>query len=269
MDILRRSMAPVSDAAWKEIDEEARRVLAGNLTCRRLVDFDGPRGWDLSSVNLGQLQEVTKKPVKGVDWGMRVVQPLAEVRVPFQVDKWEMDNVDRGCETPDLDAVADAARKTALFEEMAVCHGLDEACIRGMCQDSPHKPVSVPADVSDFLPALEGAVVNLQKAGVGGPYALLLDSDMYQLVMAGDNRGYPLHKRVTELAEGGLHWGPAVKGGILLSQRGGDFKLTVGVDVSVGYKGDSTKKVDLYLTESFTFQVLEPAAAVALQAKSK
>jgi len=50
----------------------------------------------------------------------------------------------------------------------------------------------------------------------------------------------------------------------LLSVRGGDYELHVGQDWSVGYLGHDRQTVELFLTESFTFRVLEPAAAVPL-----
>jgi uncharacterized linocin/CFP29 family protein len=52
---------------------------------------------------------------------------------------------------------------------------------------------------------------------------------------------------------------------VLLSVRGGDYQLTVGEDLSIGYALTDRHTVELYLTESFTFRVLEPAAAVHLK----
>jgi uncharacterized linocin/CFP29 family protein len=54
-----------------------------------------------------------------------------------------------------------------------------------------------------------------------------------------------------------------------MSMRGGDFKLTVGEDFSIGYLEHTAKTVQLYLEESFTFQVLSPQAAVRLAYTSK
>ena len=44
MDLLKRSHAPITPEAWKQIDAEAKRVLQINLAGRKLVDFDGPTG---------------------------------------------------------------------------------------------------------------------------------------------------------------------------------------------------------------------------------
>ena len=44
--------------------------------------------------------------------------------------------------------------------------------------------------------------------------------------------------------------------------------MTVGQDLSIGYRSHDKENVDLYLTESFTFRVLEPAAGVELKYKA-
>jgi len=51
----------------------------------------------------------------------------------------------------------------------------------------------------------------------------------------------------------------------VLSMRGGDFELTVGQDLSIGYASHDRTTVELYLTESFTFRVLEDKASIYLK----
>ena len=58
---------------------------------------------------------------------------------------------------------------------------------------------------------------------------------------------------------------PLLEGGIILSVRGGDFELTLEQDISIGFDSSDKDKVELYLAESFTFRVLEPAAAIELR----
>ncbi|MEZ4309875.1 MAG: family 1 encapsulin nanocompartment shell protein [Polyangiaceae bacterium] len=64
-----------------------------------------------------------------------------------------------------------------------------------------------------------------------------------------------------QIVDGPLVWAPVLDGAVFLSTRGGDFELTVGQDLSIGYASYERSRVELYLTESFTFRVLEPAAA--------
>jgi uncharacterized linocin/CFP29 family protein len=88
----------------------------------------------------------------------------------------------------------------------------------------------------------------------------------YDELSAASEDGYPLRKRIERsLIDGPFVWAPALTGAVLMSTRGGDFELTVGQDLSIGYAYHEKHQVELYLTESFTFRVLEPKAAVWLQ----
>ena len=53
---------------------------------------------------------------------------------------------------------------------------------------------------------------------------------------------------------------------MLLSTAGGDFELTIGQALAIGYASHDRNEVELFLTESFTFRVLRPEAAVELGA---
>ena len=46
MEWLRRSAAPLSEKVWKEIDSIAGSMFKQTVVARRIVDFDGPRGWN-------------------------------------------------------------------------------------------------------------------------------------------------------------------------------------------------------------------------------
>lgn len=263
MDILKRAMAPIGEQGWQEIETEVKRVLNGNLAARGLVDFTGPSGWEKSAVNLGTMRLGKKELVKGVEWGLREVMPLLEARIPFALDVWELDNISRGAEAPELDPAGKAAQKAALFEESVIYHGFPNAGFKGICEDAA--AVSLPSEAADFEAAVEDAIFTLQKHGVEGPYQLALGDEPYRKVMAGDGKGYPLHRRLRELLGNDLKWSPALEDGVLFSRRGGDFIFTCGQDLSIGYHKHDAKKVELFLTESFAFQVLEPAAAVILK----
>jgi uncharacterized linocin/CFP29 family protein len=49
-----------------------------------------------------------------------------------------------------------------------------------------------------------------------------------------------------------------------VSMRGGDFLFDSGEDISIGYEHHDAQTVALYLSESFSFRVVTPEAAVAL-----
>ena len=70
---------------------------------------------------------------------------------------------------------------------------------------------------------IERAVNALRLAGVNGPYALLLGADSYSALTGGSDEGYPVLKHIQKLIDREIVWSPAVKGGVVVSTRGGDF----------------------------------------------
>jgi len=264
-DLLRTNLAPIPEVAWKEIELQSSRLLKGNLSARNLVDFNGPMGMAHAGVNLGHLKVVPGTEVDGVGWGVREVLPLVEFRVPFKLGLWGLDDLVRGAKAPDLGALTTAALRAARFEETALYHGFPGAGIRGLLEASSHAPVLLIPDRSRLAEAVEAAILAIQEAGVGGPFALVLGTEPYQWVMVGEPDAYPLRNRLEKLVAGGIHWSPALQGGAVLSRRAGSFEMTVGQDLAIGYTIHDSTEVSLYFTESFTFRVLDPAAAMALK----
>jgi len=265
MDILKRNLAPLTGEAWTEIEEQAKKTLTGNLSARGVVDFDGPHGWELASINLGRVVFDKTGVIDGVLFGARKVQPLIEVKVPFSLSMDEMDAISRGLRDPDLEPVEIAAQKAAHFEEKAIWNGFRKGGIMGIFESAALKPVTLKKDPGGFPAAVEQAVVAIQKTGIGGPYNMVLGTEPYQRLMQGDEKGFPLVNRIKGILEGEILWSPAIKGGVILSSRGGDYILTLGQDFSIGYASHNADKINLYIMESFTFQVLEPRAAVELK----
>jgi uncharacterized linocin/CFP29 family protein len=58
---------------------------------------------------------------------------------------------------------------------------------------------------------------------------------------------------------------PFVEDAFLVSDRGGDFEMVIGQDISIGYESHTQKEVQLYFTESFTFHVVDPDAVVVFK----
>jgi uncharacterized linocin/CFP29 family protein len=266
MDLLKRELAPITSEAWQQIDEEARRVLSLHLAGRKLVDFSGPHGWGLGAVNTGRLDHIDKGPVQHVAHAIRVVAPLVELRSPIVLPILELDYAARGANDLDLDPVIATAERVAHAEDGAIFHGFKDARITGIIEASPHAPIEVASNL-DWPRALTAAKEVLRLAGVNGPYALAAGLDAYSELIATGEDGYPLRKRVEEnILDSAIVWAPALKGGaVLMSTRGGDYELTVGQDLAIGYAGADRTNVELYLTESFTFRVLEDKACILLR----
>jgi uncharacterized linocin/CFP29 family protein len=261
---LLRSHAPISDAAWAAIDEEARERLVAALSARRLVDFSGPHGWTYSATSLGRTDAVAQAPCPGVHARRRRVLALAEVRAPFSVSRAELAAGDRGAEDVDFAELDQAARNMAVAENKAVFHGWAEAGFTGIAEASPHRVAR--AGAPDAYPShVAKAVELLLQSGIAGPYGLALGTDDYTAVIeTAEHGGYPLFDHLRQILGGPIVWSPGVEGGVVLSQRGGDFLLESGQDLVVGYDRHDADAVHLYIEQSFSFRVATPEAAVAL-----
>jgi uncharacterized linocin/CFP29 family protein len=263
MNFLKREIAPIVDEAWALIEQEAVRVLKQNLSARHLVDLDGPKGFDFSAVNLGEV-EPAKDPIDGVKYGIRKVLPLVELRVPFTLDVWNLDNLSRGALVAETDPVVQAALALAAFEDRAVYYGFEPGGIKGLTECTEHKAVTLGDDAAQVVDAVAKAMLVLSDSGVGGPYALVLGSKPFRR-LSGDVSVYPARSRIAKLLEGPVLHSPVLDGGFLVSMRGGDFQLSVGQDVAIGYDHHDSREVHLFLTESFTFRVLGPEAVIELR----
>lgn len=265
MNHLLREIAPVSGPAWEAIEEEASRTLRHYLAARKLVDFSGPRGWEHSAETLGRVDPLSDAPAAGVDAAIRRMQPLAELRTPFELSRRELEAIDRGSRDYDLQVVIDAARQAASIEDAAVFHGYDAAGIAGISQATPHEPVVIGDDYNQYPGTVARAVAMLQAAGISGPYAIALGPRCYTGVIETTERGgYPVLEHIRLILGGPVVWAPAVDGAVVVSLRGGDFELTCGQDFSIGYLDHDADNVRLYLEESMTFRALSPDAGVAL-----
>jgi uncharacterized linocin/CFP29 family protein len=264
MNNLLRSLAPISDAGWQLLDDEARQRLAPALAVRKLVDFAGPHGWSHSATNLGRTSPLASAPGEGVTGLQRRVLPLVEARADFEVSLEELRDADRGAPDPDLGELDRAAQRIAVAENIAVLHGWSGA-ITGVTEASPHDPVSLGKPVEQYPHAVAAAVDRLLGSGIAGPYALALGTKEHQLVIeTAEHGGYPLLEHLQRILDGAVVWAPGVEGALLISQRGGDFLFDSGQDLSIGYDSHDGQVVRLYLQESFSFHAVTPDAAVAL-----
>ncbi|HXX39535.1 MAG TPA: family 1 encapsulin nanocompartment shell protein [bacterium] len=263
MDNLHRELAPISEAAWGQIEQEASRTLKRYLAGRRVVDVHGPDGVTLSAVGTGHLRQVAV-PGEGVHAWLREAKALVELRVPFELNRQAIDDVERGANDSDWQPVKDAARKIAFVEDRAVFEGFAPGGIDGIRRGTSSPTMTLPTDVREYPKVISRALAQLRLAGVNGPYSVVLSADVYTSISEASDHGYPVLQHVKRLVEGEIIWAPAIAGAFVLTTRGGDFGLHIGQDVSVGYLNHTNATVSLYLQETFTFLLLTPEAAVGL-----
>src|SRR5882757_6379462 len=263
MNNLHRELAPVSDAAWEQIAEEATRTLKRYFAGRRVVDIPAPGGTGLAAVGTGHLHQIAP-PGAGIAARLRESKPLVELRVPFELSRDGIDDVERGANDSDWQPVKDAAKQIAFAEDNAIFGGYPDAGIVGIRQGTSNPVMTLPAEVRHYPDAIAQALSQLRLVGVNGPYKVLLGADAYTALAETSDHGYPVLEHIKRLVDDDIIWAPAIAGAFVITGRGGDFELTFGQDTSIGYSGHTDSVVRLYLQESFTFRYLTSEAAVAL-----
>lgn len=264
MNNLHRHLAPISAAAWGEIEEEATRSFKRRSAARRVVDVPDPAGPSFSALTTGHLEDVSSD-VDGVLARRRETLPVLELRVPFTVTRAAIDDVERGSRDSDWDPVKRAAEKLAMAEDRTVFYGGDSGQIAGIAPSSSNAAIALPQDPREYPNAVAQAMNALRLADVAGPYSLLLSPDAYTAVAETTDSGYPIVEHLQRLVKDGhIVWAPALEGGLLVSERGGDYELQLGEDVSIGYLSHDADSVTLYLEETLTFSVNTAEASVRL-----
>lgn len=261
MDLFRRELAPIGDRGWAEIESRAKEVLVSNLFCRSFLEVEGPFGFDYSAYPLGDLSKL-KNPADALGWGVRSVLPLVEVRVPFKLSLWELDNLYRGNFVVDFSSMEKAALELAEFEDKAILKGLDEACIAGLERSASTRiPIeATPQSVTRQLFKAMGAMIS---KGIKGPYVFVANPTLWAEAFSKSTES--LAELVEDAGVSEVILCPRIDKGMLLAPSRDNMKLVLGQDITIGYCCSSETEVHLYFAETFTFHVANPDAVVLFE----
>jgi len=254
--------------AWAQIEEEASRTLKRYLAGRRVVDVHGPGGTGVSAVGTGHRRTIAAWR-DGIIARQREVMAFVELRVPFELERKAIDDVERGANDSDWQPAKEAARQLAYAEDGAVFDGYDAAGIVGIRKGTSNPIMTLPSDVREYPEIIAQGLSRLRLVGVNGPYSVLLGADAYTALAETSDHGYPVLEHVKRLVNDKIIWAPAIQGAFVVTTRGGDFDLHIGQDASIGYLNHTDAAVRLYLQETFTFLFLTAEAAVAVAPPAK
>lgn len=263
MSIMKREFAPIDKDTLAEIDSLAAQILKTNLSARKFIDVGDPKGWDYAAEPLGRLYVPENQDKSTPRYGIHQILPLVEVRKSFKLNVWELDNLIRGAKDINLDALEEATQQMAAFEDNAIYNGFREGNIRGILENLEHEPISVSAEGNNFLAGINKAVTRFRNLGIEGPYVLVINPTLWEKLLT-NFRGYPLKKHVSDITSGSVLFSSAFQGALLVSTRGGDFELILGEDFSIGYESHTKEEIELFISESFTFRIIEPKAIISL-----
>ena len=269
MNNLHRELAPISDAAWAQIEEEASRTVKRHLAARRVVDVEGPKGVDLSAVGTGHQRQI-QTPGDGIEAAQREAKALVELRVPFELAREAIDDVERGANDSDWSPLKEAARKIAFAEDRAVFDGYAAAGIQGIRQGSSNPVLTLPFQRQ-----------GLSGCGRAGGESIAPGRCQWTLrALAG--HGAVHRDRRSDATTGirscnisSVSWTERSFGRRPSREASCSrpvaaiFELTIGQDISIGYLSHSETTVRLYFQETFTFRLLTTEAAVVLAPGTK
>lgn len=262
MEWLRRAAAPLSEKVWKEIDDVAGSMFKQTVVARRIVDFDGPRGWHHVATQLGTFKPAQVPRYSGT---ARISVPdvmlLLELRADFSIPWADIDIFERVGPRLQTKSIEDAGREIALAEDALVFYGTRANPGVLSSPESPKVPLSDWSQPGRLVADLLGAVEKLDTLGVKGPYEAVLSPHHYYsyLRQTGEGGVYPAAKQLN-IVIAKVHNSPTIDGAVLFSTRGGDFLVTVGGDFTIGYRAHDEVAVHLFAVETIAAQVLSPEA---------
>ena len=261
MDFLKRELAPITANGWKEIEERAAAVLSKELSARKFIRVTGPLGRDVTSVTTGRMDVKTKDDIK---YGVYKVQPLIESRICFPLSRWELDNIERGAKDVDYTSLDDGVRKAAKFEEEAIFKGLEDGQVDGIYKSSSYEALDFGKTADETLKAIFDGVLKLDAAFAKKPYVLVVSNEKWYYLNT-VVKEYSLPEKLEKILGQKIIVSKSIDGAILLPYDDENIELIIGEDFALGYQNHNESIVELFITESFTFRVLDPALIVLLK----
>ena len=196
MNHLYRELAPVSDDAWEQIEDEAKSRLVTYLAARKLVD--------LSRVRTGG---TTRPPTwaGSTRWPARPKASAAAQRrvLPAGRTAGGVQRVARG-----------ARRRRPRRRTTSSCPNSTRPCARsrwprtsasstgtprrgssGITERSSHPPLTIEEDMEHYPTVVAQAADVLRQAGIGGPYGLAIGPEIYTGIVETHRARGPLAAR--------------------------------------------------------------------------
>jgi uncharacterized linocin/CFP29 family protein len=260
MEWLRRSAAPFSAKVWKEVDEMASAMFKQTVVARRIVDFDGPRGWNHVATQLGTFKPAhSSRTSDKIRYSLPDVMLLTEIRAEFKIPWADIDIFERVGPTLEGEEIEEAAREMALAEDALVFFGTSVSPGLLSHTETPRIALSDWSIPGRVVTDLLSAVQKLDTLGIKGPYEAVMGPEHYYsyLGQAGEAGSYPAAKQLNVVLAK-VYSSPVIDGAVLFSTRGGDFLMTVGGDFTVGYRWHDDTAVYLFCVETLAAQLLTP-----------
>jgi uncharacterized linocin/CFP29 family protein len=251
---------PLSEAVWNDLVEAMMATARHVLAARRVATFDGPRGWEHVASQLGVMTTCATREGQAAVC-LPDVALLAEIRADFRLPWAAVRAFERGAPALETAEVEKAAHEVALAEDRIAFYG--EPVGHGFLT-SPDSPRVQRGDWSrpgQAVRDLVSAVASLDGLGVAGPYEAVLPPAAYYAYVPATAEGGAPARALMKGVLGAVHRSEVIRGGgAVFSTRGGDFILTVGGDLTLGYAYHDRDAVHLFCAETVTPRLVTPTA---------
>ncbi len=263
MKFLNRESSPIAPAIWNQIDTEFTALLSQRLKLRGTVDFT-PVPFETDAIPTGNLTSL--KSEGGLEVQMRVPLSMVEIRHEFELPKKVVEEFKR--DKPDFDDAVfkKVANAFSNAENNVILSGLKEANIEGILANIPYKPIKA-KDTKGLIDAVSSMLGAFGSEFVSGPYKLILSTSTLIKLVGESEGGVSVKDRLEAMLGQDFFVVCEAMGNdkiLALSQRGGDFTLYNGLDVSIGYVGEKKDSFTLFMMESCSFRVMSPEAALLI-----
>ena len=235
----------------------ARQILVG----RRFIEILGPFGYGLQAIPANSVPasdaEVVESPAQ---------LPLITIQKDCQLSAQTIESSKRYGLPLELGAVGAAVAFVADKEDELIFSGLGAS--KGLVGSAG---LSVALDDWAQAGAALGNVADareaLVKAGMYGPYAVVLSPALYTNLARFVEGGRLELELVREVAEGGVFQTPALKDkqGLVVSLGPQNFDLVIGQDLITAYLGPEGLNHGLRVLESFALRIKRPKAICLLK----
>jgi len=263
MKFLNRETSPIAAAVWGQIDAAFTPLLTQRLKLRGLVGFTSVP-FETDAIPTGNLKILTS--TEGLTLSVRKPIPMVEIRYDFDLPKSIVEAFKR--DKPDFDdsVFKKVSNHFSAVENSLILDGVKEADIEGILNNIPRKPIHA-KHTKGLIDAVASMIAAFGAAFVEGPYKLVLSTATLIKMVAESEGGVSVKTRLEMLLGTNFFIVCESIGDdkiLALSQRGGDFILYNGLDVSIGYAEEKEESYTLFINESCTFRIINPEAAVLI-----
>lgn len=255
----------LNDAILAKIEEAVVDKAKAIMTARRYLDFEGPLGSGIESLQVGPVHDGEANGT-GARISARRAVPIPTLYSTFELPRREIEGAVHPGVPLDTGPAEDAAEEVALAEEHLLYHGVRELGVDGIANHPDMQRValsdwSTPGGaIGDVIAAAD----ELDRQKVHGPFALVLAPTLYnQLFRKYEHSDVLALDHLRRLAAGGIYKCHVLEdSGVLVSPDLGP--VVCAQDLQVSFVEVRPSTVRFSVTSAVIVRLDDPAAACVL-----